>query len=85
MHNAICNVISVLPEGLVSYIEMLSHSDISGTWQSYEKALLGKATLIEMDKDLVDIIWTDPDRPPRPNNPPFVHTIEFAGIPLIMR
>lgn len=50
------------------------------TWQSYENALAGKASLVGVPADLVDVIWTDPERPPRPNNPPFVHTILYAGV-----
>lgn len=50
------------------------------TWQSYETALAGKATLVGVPADLVDVIWTDPNRPPRPNNPPFVHHIHYAGV-----
>lgn len=71
-------LLAVLPNNalLGAYPNYVSIS----TWQSYQKVLFEKATLVGMDEDLVDIIWTDPDRPPRPNNPPFVHTIEFAGV-----
>jgi len=35
--------------------------------------------MIQVPEDLVDVIWTDPSRPPIPNNPLIVHPIEFTG------
>lgn len=69
---------SILPVGsrVGAYPNYMSIS----VWQSYEAALAGKATLVGVPNDLVDVIWTDPDRPAKPNNPPFVHNITYAGV-----
>jgi len=37
-------------------------------------------SMIQVEEDLVDIIWTDPGRSSIPNNPLIVHPIEFTGI-----
>jgi len=51
------------------------------TWKSYEDVLKAKGIeMVQVDKDLVDHIWTDTDRPEKPQNPLIVHTLEFAGL-----
>ena len=35
--------------------------------------------MVQVEKDLVDIIWTEPDRPPIPNNPLIVHPVVYTG------
>lgn len=52
---------------------------ISGRWQSYEIGLNNNIELVDMlGHELVDEIWTE-DRPDRPNNDIYEHTIDFAG------
>ncbi|KAK2185540.1 hypothetical protein NP493_231g03020 [Ridgeia piscesae] len=49
------------------------------SWQKYQSMLAIKMIqMVEVQADLVEHVWTS-GRPPRPNNPVYVHPLSFAG------
>merc|ERR1712226_100533 len=50
------------------------------TWDAYASLLAARnISLVEIDNDLIDQTWTT-DRPAKPSNPLYEHTMEFAGV-----
>ena len=49
-------------------------------WNSYKASLLARNIhLVDTPINLIDLIWTN-DRPIVPNNPIYVHALEFTGL-----
>jgi len=52
---------------------------LTASWQKYQSMLAIKMIqMVEVQADLVEHVWTS-GRPPRPNNPVYVHPLSFAG------
>ena len=69
---------------LVAFIMCSSMSLMifSDTWETFDDAFYQDTTkdlqLVPLDYDLIDYVWTE-DRPPKPNEPIYIHTLEYAG------